>query len=411
MKKAMVLAFVLVVAGLAAAGPAMRHFNGLNAPKFQTTDISEGTITTVVRAVGTVEPVLTVQVGSFVSGPIEALFADFNDSVKKGDLLAKIDTRIYAADVARDLAALAVAKAEVQRVTALVQHARNDEGRGLALQKDNKNFISDTELDKLKFGRASLEAQLAVAEANVGQAEAKQKTSQANLSYADIRSPVDGIIIDRRVEPGQTVAATFTTPVLFVVVPDLAGEMHIFAKVDEADIGLVREAQQADRPVRFTVDAYPDDEFHGRVKQIRSSSTMIERVVTFPVVVTTTNPERKLLPGMTASLHFETAIKENVRRVPNSAISFFPASEFVRSEDRKLLTPASDHWAKNTEPGATEDRGSRARRRHQRHLWVVDGRFVRAVPVTVGISDEMYTEIVSGDLTGDEQVVTGMIGS
>jgi HlyD family secretion protein len=404
MKKPVVLAIVLGVAGLAAAGPAMRHFNGRNGPKFQTAGISQGRITTVVRAVGTVEPVLTVQVGSFVSGPIAELYVDFNDSVKKDDLMARIDTRIYAADVARDRAALATANAEVLRVTAMTQQARNDEARGIALQKDNKNFISDTELDKLKFGRQALEAQLAVAEANVEQADAKLKTALANLSYADIRSPVDGVVIERRVDAGQTVAATFTTPILFVVVPDLAGEMHVFAKVDEADIGLGREAKQADRPVRFTVDAYPD-EFTGRIKQIRSSSTVIERVVTFPVVVTTTNPDRKLLPGMTANLRFETAVKENVRRVPNAAISFYPPEEYVRGDDRKLLAPPSDLWGKASESASTEPEEPHSRRRHQRHVWVADGRFVRAVPVTVGISDDSYTEIVSGDLTGDEQVV------
>ncbi len=407
MKKFMLLLIIVAVAGLIAAGPAMRHINDLNAPHFQTADVSEGTITTIVRAVGTVEPVLSVQVGSFVSGPIEALYVDFNDSVKKGQLLAKIDPRILAAEVARDRAALATTQAEVQRVTALVQQARNDEGRGVALRNDNKNFLSDSEMDKLKFGRLSLEAQLAVAQAGVQQADAKLNTSLANLGYAEIRSPVDGIIIDRRVEPGQTVAASFTTPVLFVVTPDLAGEMHIFAKVDEADIGLVREAQQADRPVRFTVDAYPDDQFYGRVKQIRSSSTIIERVVTFPVVVSTTNPEKKLLPGMTASLHFETAVKENVRRVPNAAISFFPTAEQVRGEDRMLLAPG-EPFQKQGDVAAVEEEGSLSRRRNRRHVWIVDGRLLRAVPITVGISDDAFTEIVSGDLKGRANVVTGI---
>jgi HlyD family secretion protein len=402
----LLLAMLAVVA--VAYQPASQYFQRYHGPQFRKVPVTRGSITSVVRATGTVEPVQAVQVGSFVSGPIESLHADFNDTVKKGDLLARIDPRIYEAEVASNLATQKTAVAEVRRVTALLQQAKNEEERGLALQRDNADFISDSELDQLKFTRASLEAQLGLAEANVEQADAKLKTSQANLSYAEIRSPVDGVVIERRVEQGQTVAASFTTPILFVVVPDLAGEMHIFAKVDEADIGQIRGAKEADRPVRFTVDAYPGEEFTGKVKQIRGRSSLIETIVTFPVVVSTLNTEKKLLPGMTANLHFETQVRDGVLKVPNAAISFFPPLDLVRGADRLLLeahrVSSLDNPAEQ-EPASEEVRPAG---RNQRHVWIDAGGYLKSVEVTVGISDEQFTEIVAGDLKEGDQVVTGI---
>jgi HlyD family secretion protein len=403
------IVLLAVLAGLAGAPSAIQYWKQRTAPSFEFAAVSRGGITSEVRATGTVEPVLTVQVGSFVSGMIESLHADFNDVVKKGQVLAKIDPRLLEADVARDQAALATAKAEVQRVQALLDEAKSEEGRGLALRADNPGYISDAELDRMKFRRISLEAQLAVAETGVQQAEARLNNSQANLQYTEIRSPVDGQIIDRRVEPGQTVAATFATPILFVVVPDLAGEMHVFAKVDEADIGLVREAQEAGRPVHFTVDAYPEEQFVGKIKQIRSRSSTIESVVTFPVVVTTTNAKRKLLPGMTGNLLFTTAVKENALRVPNAAIRFYPPAQQVRLQDRKLLDPnAGVKDAEAAEAGGDEAKLTTAQLRNRRHVWVTEGRWLKAIEVTIGISDDQYTEIVSKNLSEGDRVAVGL---
>jgi HlyD family secretion protein len=358
-----------------------------------------------VRAIGTVEPVLAVQVGSFVSGPIASLHADFNDKVKKDDLLAKIDARIYEAEFASNKATLATANAEVKRVNSLLQQAKNEEQRGLALRDDNPDFISDSEMDQLKYTRESLEAQLVLASATVDQATAKKNTSEANLKYTEILSPVDGVVIDRRVEPGQTVVASFTTPILFVVVPDLSGEMHILAKVDEADIGLVREAQESSRPVRFTVDAYPE-EFHGTVKQIRSRPALVETIVTFPVVVSTQNPDLKLLPGMTANLKFQTEVRDDVLRVPNAAISFFPPIAHVRGADLKLLEANRiSSLAAPTEPSET---GESEARPGGRFVWIDAGGYLKSVEVTVGISDEHFSEIVAGNLKPGDKVVVGI---
>jgi len=412
------LAFLFVIVALiaiaiVAAPTAQERWRQYTAPSFQTTTLSRGDISSVVRATGTVKPVLAVDVGSFASGPIEELYADFNDEVKKGQLIAKIDPRIYEGDVARDEALLATQESEVKRVDAGLQQAKNEEARGLAVRKDNPDFISDKELDNLKFTRISLEAQLAVAQANVMQAKAQLENSRANLGYTQIRSPVDGIIIDRKVEPGQTVAAAFTTPVLFTVAPDLAGQMDIFAAVDEADIGHVTAALKNERPVHFTVDAYLGERFEGTIRQIRSRSVILENVVTFPVIVSTTNTDRKLMPGMTANLFFETETKKDVLRVPNSAIHFFPPAKFVRPADRKLLMPGRVPEPELDEEGNPDVmRAWMPETDNRRHLWVVEGLQLRAVEVTVGISDEFFTEITSGDLQeGFEVVISTGTGS
>ncbi len=407
--KLFLLLLVVVVASGIVASPSTREYlQHWGKPRFRTAEVSRGTITTYVRATGAVRSVQAVQVGSFVSGPIEALYADFNDHVKKGDLIAKIDDRLYQADVASERAILATRKADVRRAEALLQQAINEESRGLAVREDNQDFISNSELDQLKFNRQSLEAQLDVAKAGVEQAEAKLSNSLANLAYTEIRSPVDGIIIDRAVEPGQTVAATFATPVLFVVAPDLAGEMYIYAKVDEADIGLVREAQRVKRPVHFTVDAYPDQIFEGTIKQIRSSSSVIEGVVTFTVVVSTFNPDRRLMPGMTASLFFETEVSEDILRVPNAAISFYPQQKHVHPQDRELLDPDRGLAENQDDQQEQDDTPFGIRRRNQRHVWTAQGDFLRAVPITIGISDERYTEVLSGDLSEGGRIVIGL---
>ena len=190
----------------------------------------------------------SVKIGSFVSGPIESIFVDFNAEVKQGDLMAKIDPRIYDAAVARDRAALANQKATVEQTQAQLQQAINDENRSKLLRAENKDYISDTEMDQFKYKRQALEASLMVAQTAVDQANALLSTSSANLNYTEIIAPVDGMVIDRKVDPGQTVAATFQTPELFTLGPDMRKEMRVFASVDEADIGLIRrEDRRANR--------------------------------------------------------------------------------------------------------------------------------------------------------------------
>jgi HlyD family secretion protein len=327
--------------------------------------------------------------------------------------MATIDPRIYEAAVARDRAFLANQKAGVERAKAQLQQARNDEARAKALRAENRTFISDTEMDQFKFKRMTLEAELALAETAVAQAQASLDTSEANLGYTKIVSPVDGVIIDRKVDPGQTVAASFQTPELFVVAPDMRKEMRVFASVDEADIGQIREAQRTGQPARFTVDAYPDDLFSGTIFQIRQNSTTTQNVVTYPVVVSAPNPDLKLLPGMTASLSFQVGEMKNVLRVPNAALRFYPQREQVRPEDRKLLEVAAGTTTENDQDRSdtnlsAQDKADARRKRNRRHVWVVDGEWLRAVEVTVGLSDSKHTELVSGELHEGDKLVTGV---
>jgi len=275
----------------------------------------------------------------------------------------------------------------------------------------NKDYVSETEMDQYRFNRLSLDAQLKVAEATVKQAEATLETSRANLAYTEIRSPVDGIVIDRKIDPGQTLAAQFQTPELFIVAPDMKKQMNIFASVDEADIGLIRQAQQKKQPVHFTVDAYPDDLFEGTIWQIRMSSTTTQNVVTYPVVVAAPNPDLKLMPGMTANITFQILEKKNVLRIPNAALRFYPKSEAVRPEDRSILeglAPDPDKEKQTTEavPSALEKAAANRKRDH-RHIWVQDGEFLRAVAVVSGINDSKCSEVVSGEIADGQMVITG----
>jgi len=404
---------LLLVGGACAAAykPAADYWKKRNQPTWKQIETKKGTIIAVVNSTGTVKPVLSVQIGSFVSGPIKELFVDFNQEVEENELLATIDDRIYQASVARDRAFLATSRAEVDRAGAQLQQAINNEARALSLQEENEDFISDQELDQLKFNRVALEAALEVAKASIDQAQANLDNSLANLGYTEIRSPVGGMIIDRKIDPGQTLAAQFQTPELFVVAPNMREKMHIYASVDEADIGLIRSAQEKGRPARFTVDAYRDDLFEGEIEEIRFSSTELQNVVTYPVIVAAPNPDLKLLPGMTASISFHVDESENVIRIPNAALRFYPDIKYVRKEDRKLLE--GKDWEKEADAVddavmSADERADARKKRNTRHVWVVDGEFLEAIEVQTGLSDSKYTELVSGELQEGQKLVTGI---
>ncbi len=413
--KLLLVLAVLGGIGAAAVTPLQKYWKERNRPSFRTAAVTSGRIVSVRNSTGTIKPVLSVQVGSFVSGPIVELNVDFNDEVKEGDVLAKIDPRIYEAVVARDRAVLATRKADLERAVALLTQAENNEERALALRGDGRDFISDSELDQYKFNRSSLKAQCKVAEATIESAEANLKNSLLNLEYTEITSPVDGIIIDRKIDPGQTLASQFQTPELFVVAPDMRKEMHVFASVDETDIGLIRAAKERGEPVEFTVDAYQEDLFVGTIWQIRMSSTTTQNVVTYPVLISAPNPELKLLPGMTAKISFQIEAKDDVLKIPNAALRFFPKREIVREQDRKLLDGSHfDSDDENKDDNLSDsmisasDKVEAGRKSHRRHVWVVDGDFLKAIEVTTGISDSKFTELVSGELTDEQKLVTGI---
>ena len=314
----------------------------------------------------------------------------------------------------RDEAVLETRRAEAARCKVLCDQAERDRNRARALRKENRDYLSETEMDQYESNYESLKAQLAVAEAAVKQADANLVYSRANLGYTTITAPEGGTIIDCKIEEGQTLAAQFQTPELFVIAPRMDEEVHVFASVDEADIGMIREARDQDRPVQFTVDAYPDDLFEGKIYEVRYNPTTVQNVVTYPVVVKAPNAGEKLLPGMTANLSFEIDDKEDVLKIPNAALRFYPKPEQVRPEDKKLLEGVEEEASSDDEGNLTEgqrsatERALANRKRNRRHVWIVEGEYLRAVEVVTGVSDYKWTELVSGKLKESQKLVTGV---
>lgn len=406
---------VLVVAGLGAAiyVPSAAYIKERNTPKYRFEAVLEGDVTLNVNATGTVEPTQRVRIGAFASGPVAELKVDFNDKITKGQLLARIDPRIYQSNVLRDQAMLDSRVAEVARAKARLQQAENEEKRAFKLLKVNENFISETEVDQFKFARLAAEADLRVAETAVEQAEANLDNSKGNLAYTEILSPVDGTVIDRKIDVGQTLAAQFQTPEMFVVAPNMEDEMHIYASVDEADIGLIQESQKAKNPVRFTVDAYPDEVFEsGVIHEVRLSSTEEQNVVTYPVIVSTPNKEGKLLPGMTANLSFQIDHRHQVLKIPNSALRFYPPDrKRVHPDDQPVLDGVEQETAQASQQTqvnqSASERAELNRNRMKRHVWALEGELLRARPIVVGISDSRFTELKSGGLKAGDKLVIG----
>ncbi len=409
------LIVLLVLGGLAGGGGyyGWQYLKEQGKPTYRTAKVERGDIVLVVNSTGTVQPVQRVSVGSVVSGPVKELLATFNDEVKKDQVLAVIDKRLFEAAVARDNATLASANAELARVTAQLEQARRDEARAEALQKESADYISDTEMDRFKYSRQALEAQLSLAEAQIKQARSSLTNSETNLKYCDILSPVDGIVIDRKIDEGQTLAASFQAPELFVVAPEMDKRMWLYASVDESEIGHIRKAKEEGQKVQFTIDAYPEDLFEGKIHQLRLNPSTTQNVVTYTVIVEAPNPDRKLLPGMTANLSFEIERKEKILKVPNAALRFYPKPEQVRPEDKKLLETAADEKADESNQATTgqlsaEDRVKAGRKHSQRHVWVVEKDLLRAIAVTTGESDNRFTEVVAGDVKEGQEVVTGL---
>jgi HlyD family secretion protein len=281
------------------------------------------------------------------------------------------------------------------------------------LRRDEKllktrGALPESQYDTDVAAVAVAKANVGVQEAAINQAEAILRQAQINLGYCDIKSPVDGIVIDRKVDPGQTLAAQFQTPVMFVVAPDLE-KMYVYASVDEADIGLIQEAKKLGQPVTFTVDAYPKDTFTGHIFQVRLNATTVSNVVTYTVVVEAANPDLKLLPNATANLTFQIEKRTNVLTVPNAAFRFHPKPEQVRKCDQAILEGRSDDDAENGKlPESAERRESVAVRGGPTHVWVMDGNLLAAVEVVTGLAGKSGMELISADLVEGQEVVTGL---
>jgi HlyD family secretion protein len=419
------------------------YWRKTTAERFRTAAVRHGDIKFEVKSTGTVKPVLSVQVGSYVSGPIQKVCVDFNDKVKKDQLLAEIDPQVYKAQRLQAKAALARSVADLEQYKAKL----NQTGREFKRAEDLYNIsdipgvdhtirgIADSDYDLAKANFEMATANVEVATAIVEQNKAALDMAETNLSYTEIRSPVDGMVIDRKVDAGQTLASQFQTPVMFVVAPDLEKEVYILASVDEADIGLVRKAEESRQPVHFTVDAYPDDKFEGKIKQIRLSpkEELNVTVVTYTTVVEAPNPELKLLPGMTANLTFQIEKHENVLKIPNAALRFHPQPEYVHPKHRALLeglkkekdsdkkasdeaadgdNPADEEKESAKNPDSNQDAQADAEKKPdkgiKKQVWYLDGDLLSPLEIKVGISDSRYSELVSGDLKEGRKLVTGI---
>ena len=289
-------------------------------PEVSTVNLARGDVVDTVGATGALEAVTTVQVGSQVSGIIEALHADFNSIVRAGDVIARLEPSLFESQVEQSRANLARSEADVQRLRVDLEDAQTQLRRSEELAA--RELISESELDAAQIAVRSAEAQLLSAEAGVIQSRASLNQSEVNLGHTVITAPIDGIVIARQVDVGQTVAASMSAPELFIIAADLT-KMQVIANIDESDVGRIRPGQ----PVTFTVDAYAAEEFDGTVSQIRLEPVVLQNVVTYATVIDVPNNDLRLKPGMTATVTLEIARRENVLRVPNSALRFRPTPD------------------------------------------------------------------------------------
>ena len=408
MRRKSITITVLVALLLACKG------TGKKGEQYKTEKADRGDVTMTVTATGTLSAVTTVLVGSQVSGVISHLYADFNSHVKKGQLLAELDPTSFQALVDQRKADLT--KAQVEAANAKITYDRQARlvKAGLAAQAD------------LDAARTAYEG----ANATVQQAKAALDSALTNLKYTKILSPIDGVVIDRQYDVGQTVAASFQAPTLFQIAQDLQ-KMQVQADVDQSDIGRIQIGQQA----RFSVDSYPDQEFRGRIAQIRLNATVSQNVVTYPVIIEVGNPEEKLRPKTTANVTIDVAAVHDVLRVPNAALRFKPDNAPTPAATTGTAGRGSRaEQTQTTSTGASPERsvaafgerrrgpagaagafggGRSAPPRRMQTVWILDPttKQPKAVSIRTGITDGHYTEIVGGDLKPNDAVIVGLATS
>ena len=381
------LILVLVVAVAGGAYAFYRRYEQ-EAPeaKYRTEAVGRGAVAETVTATGTISAVTTVQVGSQVSGIIAKLYADYNSPVSKGQLLAELDPTPFQAQVEQRQAD--VARAEIQMRNAELAFKRSER-----LLSEGLTPEADFDAAKASFDGSA---------AQVDQARAALRQSETNLSYTRIFSPIDGVVVARQYDVGQTVAASFQAPTLFTIAEDLT-EMQVQADVDQSDISRVAVGQTA----RFTVDAYADETFEGKISQIRLNATQNQNVITYPVIVDVANPGLKLKPKMTADVTIEVARVEDVLRVPNAALRFRPI-EAGGEGSAPNEAGASAPGGPVARAAQTLAGGARGARRQQTVYVVTGDDALKAVPVKTGISDGRFTAIVEGALNPGDRIAVGV---
>ena len=389
MKKKIIIIAIAVVAVVTTAffllKPKTVDVSKIN---IETAAVKTGTISKTITATGTLEAITTVEVGTQVSGIVENIYVDFNSYVKRGQLLAKLDTTNLAAAMDQSRATLDNAKAELD-----YQQANYDRLEPLY----KKTMLAKSDFDQATYN-------LNKAKASYNNALAQHKKNKINLDYAFIHSPIDGIVLNRAVEEGQTVAASFNTPTLFTIANDLT-QMEVQADVDEADIGQVKQGQR----VEFKVDAYPDQSFEGTVTEVRLEPTVTNNVVTYTIIINAPNPEYKLMPGMTAETSIFVLEKRDLMVVPSKALRFTPDQTLLMSYMMSQGKPALPEGAKKGDmpgPGKIPD-FSQQNANGGKMVWVKKDSLIRPVPVEVGMDDDINTEIISG-LKEGEEVITSM---
>jgi len=386
MRRRILLTSAVLLAATAALTAYYRNA-GDGAPDLTTAVVSRGDVVQSVKATGTLEAVTTVQVGSQVSGTIASLQADFNSQVKKGQVIARLEPSLFQAQVDQARATLVKLQADAQRAQVALQDAQVQQRRSETL--GSQQLLPASELDTARVTTAQADAALKSAQAQVTQARASLSQAEVNLSHTTITAPIDGIVISRNVDVGQTVAASMQAPVLFTIAQDLR-QMQVDASVDEADIGKIAPTQL----VSFQVDAYPGKNFAGSVRQVRLAPVVDQNVVSYVTVIDVPNPELQLKPGMTANVAITIAHADDVLKVPNAALRFRPDEATLQGHGQSA----------QARPGQAA-----GRTRGTRQVWVMNGETLTPVTVQTSVNDGTTTAITGGSLQEGAHVVTGVV--
>jgi len=368
MKKKFMLSLILILAATGVVlGFTLFRADKNNSIHYKTETIEKGQVESVVITTGALNPVMQVDVGSQVSGIIEKVYVDFNSMVEKGQVLAILDQSAFLTKLNQNKANFASAEASLEKAQTTLDNLKKKNDRYTELF--TKELVSYEDMESIETQYFNAKADLKSTEAKLSQAQSLLEASQVDLTYTVIKSPVDGVVIDRRINVGQTVAASMQAPVLFLIAQDLS-QMQVECSIDEADIGLVAEGQD----VRFSVDAYPDENFIGQVSQVRYSPVITQNVVTYTTIVEVDNPNLKLLPGMTATVSIIVEQAEAVLLIPNSALRYTPQ---FSEKDTGLV-------------------------------WILDENSnLKSVPVKTGVTDNSYSELLEGKLEEGQLIITG----
>lgn len=403
------LMWLLILAGAAGGGVGYWRYRDSHRPppyKYETTPVDRGRIEAHVTATGTLSALVTVQIGTQVSGRILELKVDFNSTVRKGDVLARIDPQLFNAAVAQAQANLAAAhgdlvKAKAQSADASLQARR-------AQQLAAKNFIAQADFDTARANAKVAAAAIESARGREAQAVAALKLAEVNLAYTTIVSPIDGTVISRSVDVGQTVAASLQAPQLFLIAEDLR-RMQVDTSVAEADIGKLTPGMEA----TFSVDAWPGEVFRGAVRQIRNAPQTVQNVVTYDAVIDVENPKLQLKPGMTANITFIYAQRDDVLRVPNAALRFRPPADLATQLPGTVTTTTREGGDKaKGGPGGGHGGGWKGRKSgeasQKRDVWLLRAGKPVVVKVRTGVSDGSLTEVVHGEVKAGDLAITDM---